>query len=63
MEISNLSHREFKTLVIGMLKEITGNSNSVKKTQAEIKVILSEIKKKIKGINSGIDESENQINY
>ena len=35
--------------------------NSVKKTQAEMKVTLSEIKKNLQGINSGVDESENQI--
>ena len=62
-EISNLSDAEFKTLVIRMLKELTGYFNSINKTQADMKFILSEIKKKIKGINSGIDESENQINY
>ena len=43
MEISNLSDTEFKTLVIRMLKEITGYCNSIKKTQEEIKVTLSEI--------------------
>ena len=45
MEIRNLSYTEFKTLVIRMLKEIIGYCNSIKKTQAEMKVALSEIKK------------------
>ena len=49
MEISNLSDAEFKTLVIRMLKEITGYCNSTKKTQAEMKVTLSEIKKNLQG--------------
>ena len=40
MEISNLSDAEFKTLVIRMLKEFTGYYNSIKKTQAEMKVAL-----------------------
>ena len=31
MEISNLSDVEFKTLVIRMLKELTGYCNSIKK--------------------------------
>ena len=31
-----------------------------KKTQAEMKVILSEIKKNLQGTNSGVDEAENQ---
>ena len=43
MEISNLSDAEFKTLVIRILQELTGYSNSIKKTQAEMKIILSEI--------------------
>ena len=40
MEITNLSDAEFKTLVI---KELTEYGNSMKKTQAEMKVTLSEI--------------------
>ena len=62
MEISNLSDAEFKTLVFRMLKELSGNFNSIKKTQAEMKVTLSEIKKKLQEINSGVDEAQNQIN-
>ena len=45
MEIRNLSDAEFKTPVIRMLKEFTGYCNSIKKTQAEMKVALSKIKK------------------
>ena len=62
MEISNLSDAEFKTLVIRMLKELIGYFNSIEKTQAEMKVTLSEIKKNLQGINSGVDEVENKIN-
>ena len=47
MEISNLSVAEFKTLVIRMLKDLTGHFNSIKKIQAEIKITLNEIKKKL----------------
>ena len=61
MEKSNLSDEEFKTLVIRMLKELTGYFNSIKKTQAEMKVTLSEIKKIYRN-KSGLDEVENQIN-
>ena len=43
MEISNLSNAEFKTLVIRMLRELTGYFNSITKTQAEMKFSLSEI--------------------
>ena len=62
MEISNLSDVEFKTLVIRMLKELTGYFNSIKKTLAQMTVTLNEIKKNLQGINSGVDEAKNQIN-
>ena len=62
MEKANLSDVEFKTLVIRMLKEIIGYCKHIKKTQAEMKVTLSEIKKNLQGTNSGGDEAENQIN-
>ena len=45
MEISNLSDAEYKTLVIRMLKELIGYFNSIRKTKAEMKATLSEIKK------------------
>ena len=47
MEISNLSEEEFKTLVIRMLKGLIGYFNSIKKTQAKMKVTVSEIKKNL----------------
>ena len=47
MEINNPSDAEFKTLVIRMLKEHTGYFNKIKKTEAEMKVTLSEIKKNL----------------
>ena len=57
----NLSHAGFKILVIRMVKELIGYFNSIKKTQAEMKVTLSEIKENLQGTNSGVDEAENQI--
>ena len=62
MEICNLSDAEFKTLVIRMLKELFGHLKNTEKTQAKMKVTLSEIRKNLQGINSGVDEAENQIN-
>ena len=62
MEISNLSGAEFKTLVIRMLKELIGYFIGIKKTQAETKVTLSEIKKNLQGANSRVNEAKNQIN-
>ena len=62
LEISNITDTEFKTLVIRMLKELMGYFNSIKKTQAEMKVTLSEIRKNLQGANHGVDEAKNQIN-
>ena len=62
MEINNLSDAEYKTLVIRMLKELTEYSNSFKKTQAEMEVTLSEIKRNLQGTNSEGKEARIQIN-
>ena len=62
MSISKLSDAEFKTLVIRMLKECTGYFNSIKKTQADMHFILSEVKKNLQGINRGMGEAKIQIN-
>ena len=40
MEISNQSDAEFKTLLIRMLKELSEDFNSIKKTQSETKDTL-----------------------
>ena len=57
MGTSNLLDAEFKTLVIRMLKELSEDLNSIKKTQAET---LMEIKSNLQGINSRVDEAKNQ---
>ena len=62
MEIASLSDVQFKTLVIRMLKELTEYSNQIKKTQEDMKVILSEIKKNPQGTNSEGKEARIQIN-
>ena len=62
MEISNLSDTEFKTLVIRMLKELSEDLSSIKKTQWETKDMLIDIKNNLQGNNSRVDEAENQIN-
>ena len=38
MEISNLSDADFKTPVIRMLRELSEDLNSVKKSQSEIRI-------------------------
>ena len=62
MEISNLLDAEFKTLFIRMLKELSEDLSSIKKTQSEMKDTLIEIKNDLQGNNSRVDEAENQIN-
>ena len=61
-EIVNLSDTQFKTLVIRMLQELAGYFNSMKKTQAAMKVALCEIKKNLQGTNSDGKETGIQIN-
>ena len=58
-EITNLSHEQFKTLVIRMLTEIIEFSRKMKE---EIKAIQSEIKENIQGTNSEAKETRTQIN-
>ena len=45
-----------------MLKELTGYFNSIKKTQAAIKVALCEIKKNLQGTDNDGKETSIQIN-
>ena len=52
IEISNLSAREFQTLVIRMLKKLSEDLNSIKKIQSEMKDTLIEIKSNLQGNNS-----------
>ena len=59
MRISKLSDAEFKTLVIRMLKEISEDLNSIKKTQSDMKDTLIEIKNNLQGNNNRVVEAEN----
>ena len=61
MEISTLSDTEFKTLVIRMIKELTGYFNSIKKIQLEMEDMLIEIKNNLQGNNSRVNKAKNQI--
>ena len=45
-----------------MLKELIEYGNNIRKTQAEMKVTLSEIKKNLQGIINGGEEARIQIN-
>ena len=61
MEISNQSDAEFKTLVVRMLKELSEDLNRIKKSQAEMKDILTEMNN-LQGIKSTVDKAKNQNN-
>ena len=45
-----------------MLQEFSGYFNSIKKTQAAMKVALCEIKKNLQGINSDGKETRSKVN-
>ena len=57
-EIANLSDADFKTLVIKILREMTGYGHKIKE---ELKAIQSEIKKNIQGTNSDRKETRTQM--
>ena len=59
MEISDLSDADFKTLVIRILKELSGYS--IKMFASEMKFTLSEIKKNAQGINREVDEAKKSM--
>ena len=61
-ETANLSDAESKTLVIRMLRGFTEHGNSIKKTQEEMEVTLSEVTKSPQGTNSEGKEARIQIN-
>ena len=58
-EIANLSHADFKTLVIRMLTEIVDYDHKI---EEKVKALQSEIKKNIWGTNSEGKETRTQIN-
>ena len=60
MEMSNMSDAEFKTLVVRMLKELSEDLNRIKKSQAEMKDILTEMNN-LQRISGRVDEVKNQI--
>ena len=62
IEKTNPRDAESKTLVIRTLIELTKYGNNMKKTQEEMKVTLSEIKKNLQGTIRGGEEARIQIN-
>ena len=58
-EIADLSHAQFKTLVIKMLTELV---ESVRNPDEKMKPMLRETKKNVQGTNSDAKETGTQIN-
>ena len=58
-EIANLSHAEFKTLVIRMLTEMDEYGCKIEEV---VKAMKSEIKENVQGTNSEEKETRTQIN-
>ena len=68
IEANKLPDTKFKPMVIRMFKELSKNFNSIqkgmenlKKNESDMKDTISEMKNTVEGINSKLDESENQI--
>ena len=59
MGIGNLSDEEFKTLFIRVLKKLSEDLSSIKKTPSEMKDVLIEIKNNVQGNNSRVHKPEN----
>ena len=57
-EIANLSHADFKTLVIRMLTEVIESGHKIKE---EVKAMQSQIKKNVQGTKSDGKETGTQI--
>ena len=57
-DIANLSHAEFKTLVIRMLTELVENGH---KMEDKVKAIQSEIKENVQGTNSEGKETRTRM--
>ena len=60
MEASNLSHIEFKVMIVRILNNMENGIETIKKDQAEIKNAISEINNTLEGINSRLDEAEDR---
>ena len=58
-ELDNLSHAEFKTLVIRMLTELVEYGHKI---EEKVKAMKSEIKGNVQGTNSERKETGTQIN-
>ena len=58
-EIANLSHAQFKTLIIRKLTEMVDYGHKI---EEKVKAMKSEIKENVQGINSEGKETGTQIN-
>ena len=61
MEESNLSHREFRVMIIRILNSMKKDIETMQKDQSEIKNAISERNNILEGLNSRLDEAEDKI--
>ena len=60
MEASNLSDREFRVMIIRILKSMGKDIETIK-MKSEIKITISEINNTLEGINRRLDEAEDHF--
>ena len=60
METSNLSDREFRVMIIRILKSMGKDIETIK-MKSEIKITISEINNTLEGINRRLDEAEDHF--
>ena len=58
VEVSDLSDREFRIMIIRILNSMKKGIETIKKDQSEIMNAISEINNTLEGINSRLGEAE-----
>ena len=61
MEISNLSHREFRVIIIRILNSIQEDIETTEKDRSEMKQAILKRNNTLEGINSRLDKGEDPI--
>ena len=58
MEVSNLSDRDFRVMILRILNSMKKDIETIEKGQSEVKNEISEINNTLEGTNSRLDEAE-----
>ena len=62
MHTSNLSHREFRIMIIRILNYMKKDLETIKNDQSEIKNAISEINNTLEGLKSRLHETQDRKN-